>query len=749
MEEPLLMSSHEPSNHLAALVVFMNSTKEEHIKSTHFYNRDGGALFSIEQEFLLTPGNYTCLSDSNNGTGVAHGDTSCFDNTLTALPLKQLMASLKKLQEIEGWKCVVEFASDCPHETTMVELLTPSRNADLKSLPSLAHDLAMAEAALIQSSCMKFQGLPDDQSYVGGRVACIDTEQARLDSISKMSTDWIVANPLIPAAPQLASPSIDAQTFGDIPGLETPDRIPINPNGIITSQGLQCSLWQTWGSDLELASPRLCKSTSDLNSWLRCDFSSGGAASQGILSVSSPASPKAEDLSLWTPALLDLSLNLPDITLDQQSEALLQLQGPPDDAGQLNIDVTATTFNLQDPTLTGSNDGAHVDATGIDCFSLECFGLDSSTCCNFYPEYTALESQEQLSSDSLYCMHPVDTNVPQTDVSTVSRQPFHGFSPLDAFLAHADNNSMALSSDSNISNGLQGMPSFSSSSIVDNAYSSTTTTGGTVGGTATSAMYWDGRGNMQLAREGRVTRRSAQAQGSTATSGSTITSQRQSQVQRGSSERVTEITIQELSQYFNMPITQASKELKVGLTVLKKKCREFGIPRWPHRKMKSLDSLINNIQASRFKKSTFLSFNLHQLLGHHPLQFRRRTELPLIHSRHHEPQLVSRHQPNSLPYIEDASMRPEFPSQPAVTDQMFSMPFAQDLAGENGGKGSTRVLNAVKELEEQKRLMEEMPGIELAERTKRLRQACFKASYKKRRLLSNTPTHEHHMSHHH
>lgn len=68
--------------------------------------------------------------------------------------------------------------------------------------------------------------------------------------------------------------------------------------------------------------------------------------------------------------------------------------------------------------------------------------------------------------------------------------------------------------------------------------------------------------------------------------------------QRGATERMTEITLHELSQYFHMPITQASKELKVGLTVLKKRCREFGIPRWPHRKMKSLDSLIQNIQVT-------------------------------------------------------------------------------------------------------------------------------------------------------
>lgn len=67
--------------------------------------------------------------------------------------------------------------------------------------------------------------------------------------------------------------------------------------------------------------------------------------------------------------------------------------------------------------------------------------------------------------------------------------------------------------------------------------------------------------------------------------------------QRGPTERMTDITLNELSQYFHMPITQASKELKVGLTVLKKRCREFGIPRWPHRKMKSLDSLIQNIQV--------------------------------------------------------------------------------------------------------------------------------------------------------
>lgn len=52
-----------------------------------------------------------------------------------------------------------------------------------------------------------------------------------------------------------------------------------------------------------------------------------------------------------------------------------------------------------------------------------------------------------------------------------------------------------------------------------------------------------------------------------------------------------------ISQYFYMPITQAARELNVGLTFLKKRCRELGIRRWPHRKLMSLQTLINNFQV--------------------------------------------------------------------------------------------------------------------------------------------------------
>lgn len=52
-----------------------------------------------------------------------------------------------------------------------------------------------------------------------------------------------------------------------------------------------------------------------------------------------------------------------------------------------------------------------------------------------------------------------------------------------------------------------------------------------------------------------------------------------------------------ISEYFYMPITQAAKELNVGLTLLKKRCRELGIRRWPHRKLMSLQTLIKNVKV--------------------------------------------------------------------------------------------------------------------------------------------------------
>ncbi|CAN6234329.1 unnamed protein product [Urochloa humidicola] len=65
---------------------------------------------------------------------------------------------------------------------------------------------------------------------------------------------------------------------------------------------------------------------------------------------------------------------------------------------------------------------------------------------------------------------------------------------------------------------------------------------------------------------------------------------------RANRNRVHNIALVDIAQYFHLPIKEASKALDIGVTTLKGKCRKYGIPRWPHRKIKSLDSLIHDLE---------------------------------------------------------------------------------------------------------------------------------------------------------
>ena len=58
------------------------------------------------------------------------------------------------------------------------------------------------------------------------------------------------------------------------------------------------------------------------------------------------------------------------------------------------------------------------------------------------------------------------------------------------------------------------------------------------------------------------------------------------------------------------------------------------------------------------------------------------------------------------------------------------------MLGNKEGEGSDlKLKNAIKLLERERRLVEKCPDIHLKDRTKRLRQACFKANYKNKRKI--------------
>ncbi|XP_047325234.1 protein RKD4 [Impatiens glandulifera] len=83
------------------------------------------------------------------------------------------------------------------------------------------------------------------------------------------------------------------------------------------------------------------------------------------------------------------------------------------------------------------------------------------------------------------------------------------------------------------------------------------------------------------------------------------------------------VELEEIQKYFDVPITKAAKELKIGLTVLKKRCRELNIMRWPHRKIKSLNSLIHNFKELGMCRKEI------EMLEHHKRMLEKKPELDL------------------------------------------------------------------------------------------------------------------------
>uniref|UniRef100_A0A0E0KTZ7 RWP-RK domain-containing protein n=1 Tax=Oryza punctata TaxID=4537 RepID=A0A0E0KTZ7_ORYPU len=72
---------------------------------------------------------------------------------------------------------------------------------------------------------------------------------------------------------------------------------------------------------------------------------------------------------------------------------------------------------------------------------------------------------------------------------------------------------------------------------------------------------------------------------------------------RANKKHIASITLVDIAQYFHLPIREASRTLKIGVSILKRKCRQYNIPRWPHRKIKSLDSLIQDLEQEKHKQT--------------------------------------------------------------------------------------------------------------------------------------------------
>lgn len=57
------------------------------------------------------------------------------------------------------------------------------------------------------------------------------------------------------------------------------------------------------------------------------------------------------------------------------------------------------------------------------------------------------------------------------------------------------------------------------------------------------------------------------------------------------------MTIEDIESCFSMNLVDAAKSLGVCRTALKRICRMYGIKRWPHRRIKSLTSMVGRLNS--------------------------------------------------------------------------------------------------------------------------------------------------------
>lgn len=565
MELPFAHNSRDyVSRVLLGLVVFQDLCRMEYIRSIHLY-RQGGAAFTVQQEFFFKPGAFSQISEPIQLARLG---------SISSAGLKQFMAMLRKVHECEWWQCILEFRSDSPCDTAIVPFLSASRNPDLQSIPSLAVDLRLVEFAVSHRMALSSSSAVADTSD-DGHASYLHER------------DW--------QHPKRRHPSLLFGSSSEEDGFTEPIDHGRGAESSRLTRSLQLDVRQKWGSDLELAGPRIsgmCGSAIPRGSISDTKLSLYTGESRQFLHAASTNTPSQTSSSFssqngestsWVPsapvencpAALDFSNETPTIGNDFFS-------------GEAEIFLAKLPMSVV-------TQGAHID----------CFPRDSPGGCSM----TTKVQGENMAAE----IRKADLMPQAIRTTSLCSETGVGFAEeVDDWYCQSKDSKRSF-----------GMAESAETAVLSRASNQDRREAFLEG------IGVEGRG---MEKQGAKLERCSHS--------------------RGSTERLTELSMTELSQYFNMPISQASKELKVGLTVLKRRCREFGIPRWPHRKMKSLQSLILNIQ---------------------------------------------------------------------------------DLAKDDGANHTNRVLNAVKLLEEQKKAVEEKPETELAERTKRLRQACFKASYKKRR----------------
>ncbi|PWA81532.1 hypothetical protein CTI12_AA185950 [Artemisia annua] len=227
-----------------------------------------------------------------------------------------------------------------------------------------------------------------------------------------------------------------------------------------------------------------------------------------------------------------------------------------------------------------------------------------------------------------------------------------------------------------------------------------------------------------------------------------------------------EFSKEQIAKYFHLLVLQAANELKVGLTVLKRRCRELGFKRWPQRKLKSLSLLISSLQAEN--GGSTVDEYIEVVITRLKEEMRRVQENPnykLAPStkklrRKNFKAIYKRKKELNLDPATTIEARPLESITKEEIAQYFHLPIPDmgfkrwphrtlnsldllinTLQAENGGAAVDKCTKEIiTSLKEERMRVQQDPDYKLDPTTKKIRQKNFKARFNKRKHLNLVPT---------
>jgi hypothetical protein len=249
----------------------------ELIKSIHLYSGNG-SVTAIQREFLFSSGVYAQISEP----------MPSYLNKFAPKNAEQFLKTLKNLNEADMWHCLLEYRDHTPQATSIIPLLSVSKNPALQHIPTLAEDLALVEGAVQRQQqghhFMAFvhpSGWNEQQHYppCNSQISCECTSYTK--------------NPLVKSHSVLSPLTVEAVGI---------DAFKVDEFSNDIHQ--QVENLHEWGADSEFVSPHMLETCTHDSSW------STSLPLTALLSAQSPTpsmlSRHKADSTLWSPSSLVL-----------------------------------------------------------------------------------------------------------------------------------------------------------------------------------------------------------------------------------------------------------------------------------------------------------------------------------------------------------------------------------------------------------------------------------------------------------